>query len=90
MIGDIAHLRKIKIDPATLGSLESRANEVLRWRDLLAHSIWIPKDGGWFLQMTAGTYPKNYAAEHRKRRVNPEAIRVTIESLHTCPMASRF
>jgi hypothetical protein len=83
MIGDIAYLRKISIDSAALKSLKTRANEVLRWRDLVAHGIWIPKNGGWFLQMTAGTYPKNYAAEHRKRRVNPEGINVTIEGLHT-------
>jgi hypothetical protein len=82
MIGDIAHLRKIKIDSAALKSLEARANEVLRWRDLLAHGIWISKDRGWLLQMTAGKYPKNYAAEHRKRRVNPEGVNVTIEGLH--------
>jgi hypothetical protein len=83
MIGDIAYLRNIKIDPATLKSLKTRANEVLHWRDLLAHGIWIPHENKWLLQMTSGAYPKGYQAEHRKRRINPEGVNVSIEGLHT-------
>ncbi len=82
MIGDIAYLRKLQVDPKALDILEKRANEVLRWRDLLAHGIWIPKDdGGWMLQNLSGLYPKDHEAEHRKRRINPEGINVDIDGL---------
>jgi hypothetical protein len=84
MIGDIAFLKNLKIDPAVLTLLTSRANEILRWRDLLAHGIWIPADHGkWFLQMTRGTYPKDHEAEHRKRLINPEGVNVDIDGLRT-------
>lgn len=90
MIGDVAFLRKIKIDPAIVKSLKTRTNEVLRWRDLLAHGIWIPSGEMWLLQMTSGTYPKNYKAEHRKRRINPEGVNVSIEGLHTVSNATEI
>jgi hypothetical protein len=83
MIGDIAYLRKLKIDEKALTTLETGANEVLRWRDLLAHGIWIPQPHGWLIQMTSGNYPKDYLTEHRKRRINPEGVNVSIEGLRT-------
>jgi hypothetical protein len=83
MIGEIAFLRNIKIDPQILGTLQTRAAEILRWRDLLAHGVWIPKGKIWLVQMVSGTYPKNYEAEHRKRRVNPEGVNVDIDGLRT-------
>ena len=83
MIADIASLKNIKIDTSNLSSLKSRANEVLRWRDLLGHGIWIQTPDGWLLQMISGNYPKNYKAEYRKRRINPEGLNVDIEGLRS-------
>jgi hypothetical protein len=83
MLLDIAYLKKLSLNEKQITNLKTRASETLRWRDLLAHGIWIPRDGKWLLQMTAGHYPKNFEAEHRKRRVNPEGISVDIEGLRS-------
>jgi hypothetical protein len=83
MIEDIGYLRKFKVDRIKLKNLVARANEVKSWRDLAAHGLWIPDANGWFLQLIRGNYPKNSQAEHPKRRINPEGVRVDIDGLRT-------
>lgn len=83
MILDIAHLKKITVDSALIKDLSTKAAEVLRWRDLLGHGIWIPNKGEWMVQVIKGQYPKNYEAEHRKRIVNPEGVTVDLEGLRS-------
>lgn len=69
MIKDVAFLRKIKIDEDRINDLKSKANEIISWRDLLAHGVWIHHQDQWFLQSIAGSYPKSVVSEHRKRRI---------------------
>jgi hypothetical protein len=83
MFRDLAFLRKIKIDEGRIKLLISRANEVIGWRDLLAHGVWIPYQGKWLIQKTAGQYPKNAISEHRKRRIAPEGVNVDLDGLRT-------
>jgi hypothetical protein len=83
MILDIAYLNKIKIDQSRIKTLISRTNEVLKWRDLVAHGIWIPTGSGWLVQMIGGNYPKDYETEHRKRRIHPEGVNVDVDGLRT-------
>jgi hypothetical protein len=90
MLGDIAFLKKISIDASSLASLKAKANEVLRWRDLVSHGLWIPTSEGWLLQMIGGSYPKSYEAEHPKRRVNPEGINVSLEGLRSVVYATEI
>jgi hypothetical protein len=79
MIADLAFLKQIKIDEKRLQLLKTRANEVLSNRDLLAHGVWVPHQGKWFVQKVSGSYP----SEHRKRRIAPEGMIVDIEGLQT-------
>lgn len=81
MLLEIAHIKKIKLDEVQIASLRSKASETLSWRDLVAHGTWIPHNGRWLVQKVSGQYPKNYEADHRKRRVNPEGIPVDINRL---------
>ena len=83
MVADVAYLKRIQLDQAKLSNLKTKINEVAKWRDLLGHGIWIPKNGNWMIQRTSGNYPKNFKAEHRKRRINPEGVNVDLEGLRT-------
>src|SRR5271156_3750823 len=59
MLLDLAFLREIKINEEAVKLLIARSKEVLSWRDLLAHGVWVPTPDGWLIQMTAGSYPKD-------------------------------
>jgi hypothetical protein len=83
MLLDVAYLKKISLDQKQIAKLKTKVAEVSRWRHLLAHGVWIPRNGNWLLQMTGGQYPKNFEAEHHKRRINPEGINVDIDGLRS-------
>lgn len=90
MIVELAFLRKIKIDEDRIKLLKSRANEVLGWRDVLAHGVWIRHRGEWFVQIVAGSYPKSAMSEHRKRRIAPEGVAVDLDGLRTITDATEM
>ena len=83
MLQDIAQLKGFPLPKKALELLKGRINELSKYRNLVCHGLWLKAPNSWYLQHTSGTYPKDYEAEHRKRRVNPEAIRVTIEGLRS-------
>lgn len=83
MIADLVFLKQIKIDEKRLQLLKTRANEVLSNRDLLAHGVWVPHQGKWFVQKVSGNYPKDAISEHKKRRIAPEGMNVDLEGLQT-------
>ena len=88
MISEIAYLRKLTIDQAKLDDLIKKAKETDPWRNLVG--LWIPNDGGWLLQKIGGQYSKDYEAEHRKRRINPEGINVDLEGLRSISEGIKF
>jgi hypothetical protein len=87
MIPDLAYLRGVKIDEARIKKLVINAREILKYRDLLAHGIWVRHKGKWFLQMIGGNNPADFVSVHRKRRISPEALEVQINNLRACTEA---
>lgn len=83
MLLDIGHIRGFSIDREPIQKLKGRINEISKLRNLLCHGLWIQSSSKWYLQQIGGSYPNNYEAEHKKRRINPEAIEVDLEGLRT-------
>lgn len=65
-------MAKIKTDAEPLNSK----------RDLLAHGIWaLHPDQTWMVLNTRGNWPKNAPLDFRSRKINPEALRVSVEAM---------
>jgi hypothetical protein len=88
MIRELTALRGMTLDLTLFKSIRTRAEELSRTRDLVAHGLWvyIESHGEWRVQDSRGHWPKDPAlvrsgAPQGSRRIETEAVLMTVDKL---------
>jgi hypothetical protein len=74
MIAQLALVHNIQLKQPLFGRLKVVAEETSRWRDLMAHGVWVKDADGWKVQQTKGNHPKNVTAYPRSKKLAPEGL----------------
>ena len=84
-IGELAALRKIKVDEGQLKSMADRMEEIGVLRNALAHGVWFfsPDHRVFALSVTSGSWPEPQHAHRfmRKKKVRPEGNLIDVLAL---------
>lgn len=84
LLNDLALLRSITIPAKEFKALRKQVEDCARARNLLAHGAWTcDPEKGWMVILAQGSYDFEPEQHSRNRRVAPEALVASAETLAT-------